>query len=326
MEIKEYTLKNDKLEVSFINLGATITKIIDLESGIDIIAGHNDLESYKDNLGYMNTVIGRNSGRITSFILDDTPFTLTKNIDNLYQLHGGYNGFHTKYFTAVPREKQITFVSASVDKEDGYHGDVIFWITYKLVDDELHLIYSAETNKKTILSFTQHAYFNLSGNLNNNILNHELYINADKYLKIDEDLLPYDKAEVKDTPLDFTKPKLIGDDINSEFDQIKFANGFDHPYLINKKNVVNHVATLKSLESGLILDVYSDQDCIVFYSGNFIDNAYNLKGNIIGKKHNALCLETQGIPNSINIKEFKDRNIFTKENPYHQYTMWKIHK
>jgi aldose 1-epimerase len=325
--LKEYVLKNQKLEAHFINVGASITKLIDLKTGINIIVGHEKIETYQENnLGYMNSVIGRNSGRITDFTLCGKRYQVSKNIEGIYQLHGGFIGFNTKKFLVEEGKDWIKFNTTAVDGEEGYPGDVNFSITYKLIDDELHLIYEADTTKKTILNFTNHAYFNLNGGPSIDILNHELYLNADRFLLLDPNLIPHKAESLVNTPLDFRKKKTIGKDINNDFDQLKIAGGFDHPYLVNKTDKINHIATASSPLTGIKLDIYSTEDVVVFYAGNMMDNSVLVEGGVRGYKHIAFCLETQGVPNSINIPEFKNCNLYGPGEKYYQETIWKIHK
>lgn len=325
--MKEYVLRNEKLEAHFLDIGAAITKLIDLETGINIIVGHEDLKTYEENnIGYMNAVIGRHSGRITDFTLAGKVYQVTKNVDGIYQLHGGFKGFNTKVYDVEAGETWIKFSTTSKDGEEGYPGDVTFSITYSLEEDELHLLYEATTSKTTILSFTNHTYFNLNGDASKNILNHELYLNSNRYLLLDQNLIPYEAASLDNTPLDFRNMKPIGKDINNEFSQLQLAGGFDHPYLINKENKINHIATVRSPLTDLILDVYSTEDVVVFYAGNSISDDFTLTGGVKGYKHAAFCLETQGVPNSLNIEEFMNRNLYEPKDKYLQKTIWKLHK
>jgi aldose 1-epimerase len=325
VEIKEYRIKNDYLEASFLNLGAIITKLVDLKTGVNVIVGHHDRETYRTNPGYMNAVIGRHSGRIQDFELDGHHYTVTKNASELFQLHGGFNGFNVKFFDVTEGEGFITFRTTSEHLEEGYPGKVEFSITYRLVENELHLEYQAVSTDKTILSFTNHAYFNLSGKAENTILNHELMINADDYIELDQHMIPIKRSSLKNTPLDLSQKKRIGLDMHADFNQMTLAKGFDHPYLINKTSIINHVATLYSPESNLSLEIYSDQDVVVLYTGNFINDSFLLNDGVTGGANYALCLETQGVPNSINISGFEDKNIYEANEVYRQKTIWKIH-
>jgi aldose 1-epimerase len=324
MKIKEYTMKNDYLEVSFLNLGAIITKLVDLKTGINIIVGHQDLDTYRTNPGYMNAVIGRNSGRIQDLSIDGVNYIVTKNVNHSFQLHGGFKGFNFKFFDVIESNNSLTFTTMSEHLEEGYPGKVNFSITYRLVENELHLEYEAVSTEKTLMNFTHHAYFNLSGNPEKTILNHELMINANAFIELDEQMIPMKKTSLLNTPLDLSQKKRIGENIDSDFQPMKMAKGYDHPYLVNKTDLFNHVASLYSPESNLSLEVYSDQDVVVLYTGNFIDETFTLNNGVKGGKHYALCLETQGVPNSVNIPGFENNNIYQANEIYRQKTVWKL--
>ncbi|NLD27080.1 MAG: galactose mutarotase [Acholeplasmataceae bacterium] len=326
MEIREYVLKNEKLEAHFINIGACITKLIDLETGINVIVGHQDLHVYaEENPGYMNACIGRNAGRIKDFLLGGKIIRPTKNINNFYQLHGGFNGFNKKDFAVETEGNWIRFSATSIDGEEGYPGNVKFSLTYTLINDELHLEYEAISDKKTLMSYTNHAYFNLNGDAGT-IMDHELYLNADRYFMLDRHMLPYKAVTVDQTPLDFRKAKIISRDADVDFEQLELAGGFDHPFLIRKTEDFNHVARVKSHHTNLVLDVFSTEDAVVFYAGNMISSSCVLNNSVVGHKHAGLCLETQGVPNSPNIAEFKERNIYEPGQKYYQKTVWKLHR
>jgi len=323
--IKEYTIRNNYLEATFINLGASITKLIDMETGINVILGHHDYETYMSNPGCMNAVIGRHAGRIQDFYLDGNLIELPKTDNPIFQLHGGAKSFMYQYFEVVDvKADTITFAYTSPDGEGGYPGNVDFSITYKLVNNELHLHYHATSDKKTLMNFTNHAYFNLNDDKNIKILNHELYINADYYIELDEKLVPLSKAPVANTPLDFRSYKPIGQDIYANHHMLTYGLGYDLPYLINKTEDLTHVAKVYSPQSGLVLDVFSDQEVVVFYAGCQIDESMLLNDGMKGHQYAGFCLELQGVPNSPNIEEFKNKNIYEPNEVYQQTTIWRI--
>lgn len=322
--IKEYTIRNEFLEASFINLGAAITKLVDLQTSINIILSHNDLEAYKTNPGSMNAIIGRHAGRIQDFYLNGNLVTLPKTNNNNFQLHGGKDSFMFKFFDAEVQDDAITFTYNSPANEGGFPGNVKFSITYKLVSNELQLIYEAVSDELTLMNFTNHAYYNLNVDKNQDILNHVLYLNSDYYLELAENLLPLRKVPVDDTPMDFRTPKPIGQDIFEKHPQLIYGKGYDLPFIVNKQDKINHVASVFSPESNLILDILSDQDVVVFYAGCQMDETMVLNDGIKGKQYLGFCLELQGVPNSPSIEEFKDRNIYQPGEVYRQFTIWRI--
>ncbi len=325
--VYEYSLSNDKISVSFINIGASIVSFKDLGKKIDIIVSHDDKKMYLTNPGYLGSITGRHAGRIkdAKFIIDDETYHVPKNFLDKHHLHGGDQGFSFKYFEATLLKNSIKFKATSPHMEAGYPGSIKLEVIYTIKDNELHIEYSATTDKKTILELTNHAYFNLDGSTKEGIKDHLLSINADDYLVIDDELIPLKKASVKNTPFDFRKFKSIGKDLTCDEKQLKTTNGYDTQLIINKKvNEFVHAATLKSNKTNLQLDIFSDQDVLVLYTGNYLDETYQFDNGQKGYPYAAICLESQGIPNSINMKEYKDRDIYTKNTPYKQHTVWKL--
>ncbi|ERJ13096.1 aldose epimerase family protein [Haloplasma contractile] len=314
-QVREYTISNDRISVSILNIGATITKFIDLGTNNNIVLNYKDYKEYINDRHVLGSIVGRNAGRIQNGILniDGRDYHLSKNFLDKHQLHGGRNGFHKKYFEAIPTEDGIKFTAFSEDGEEGFPGNVKLEVIYRLEKNELHLIYKGVSDQKTLLNFTNHSYFNLNLDSDIPITNHELLLNCDRYLRNNDEMIPTKTMPVQGTPLDFTKFKLIGTDIKSEFEQIKKTYGFDQPFLINRKSGINHVAHLQLSEAHL--DVYSDQEAVVVYTGNYLK-----------KRYTGICFETQGIPNSPHINEYKTRNLYDRNQTYKQHTIWVLNK
>lgn len=310
--MKEYVLKNDFLEVHFVNYGASITKLIDLKTKRNLVLAYDDMELYKYNPNYFGCVVGRNAGRIENSLLKiyDKRYLLSRNFLDKHQLHSGENGFHQKYFTEKIGNDYIKFTAISHNGEDGFPGNVTLTVTYRLVKNELHLEYEAKSDQMTIINLTNHNYFNLNQDKTKSIENHHLVLNCDHYIELDEEMIPKKVKSVDNTVLDFRKGKLIGKDINN--DALKLTGGYDHPFIINK-NDLNFVASINNED--IKLDVYSNQDAVIFYSGNFLEGDAFRTG---------LCLETQGIPNSANIENYETKNIYQKDELYYQHTIWKV--
>lgn len=304
--MKEYILKNEYLEARFINYGASIISLVDLKTKREMVLSYDKKEMYIVNPNYFGCVVGRNAGRIEQglIIVNDRKYQLTRNFLDKHQLHSGFNGFQTKYFQEEAGNDYIKFTSISSDMEDGFPGNVKLIVTYRLLDNELNIEYEAESDKDTIISITNHSYFNLNLDKNSNIENHHLFLNCDNYIELDEEMIPKKITPVDNTPFDFRGGKLIGKDICEKNKQLIIANGYDHPYLINKSEDINFVALLSNED--LKLEIYSTQDAVVFYAGNFLD-----------KFRCGLCLETQGVP-------FFEKNIYQKKEKFYQKTIWKV--
>ena len=314
--VYQFVLSNENgMEVSIINYGGIITslKAKDRHGKYqDVVLGFNSLAPYEDENPYFGALIGRYGNRIAkgAFRLDDKTYNLDiNNAPN--HLHGGLKGFHKVVWN--PKEiindtnvsLELTYLSKHM--EEGYPGNLDVKVTYTLNNkDELHVLYEAETDKKTIINLTQHSYFNLSGDFSEDILNHEIKINADAFLPVDETLIPTGEIRsVEGSPFDFRNLKLIGRDIDSNDNQIKFGKGYDHCWVINNQDAgLRHVASLYHSQTGRIMEIESDQPGIQFYSGNFLDGTLESKGEGYYNYRTGLCLETQQYPDSPNQKNF----------------------
>ena len=314
--VDQYTLKNSNgMEVSIISYGGIITswKAKDRNGNYrDIVLGFNNLSDYETISPYFGALIGRYGNRIRKgkFSLDGVEYNLAVN-NGENHLHGGLKGFD-KVIWDVEEEVNDKSVSlilryTSSDMEEGYPGNLDVKVTYTLTnDDELRVRYEAETDKKTVINLTQHSYFNLSAGLSRDILSHEITINSDSYLPVDQTLIPTGELrDVGGTPFDFRESKSIGDDINNEDKQLTFGNGYDHCWVLNKQDEgIRLVATAYDPVSGRLLEVSSDQPGIQFYSGNFLDGTLVSKDGAKYEFRSGFCLETQHYPDSPNQESF----------------------
>ena len=314
--IHKFVMTNmNGMEVSVINFGGIITSLKSRDSKgnyEDIVLGFNNLSQYEDESPYFGAIIGRYGNRISEgkFTLDGKTYNLAVNND-INHLHGGLKGFDKVVWDAT---QEVTDTTASLilkyisqDMEEGYPGNLQVKVTYTLDDnDELRVEYEAETDKKTIVNLTQHSYFNLSGDFSKNILDHEITINADSFLPVDSTLIPTGEViSVEGTPFDFREAKTVGEDISMSDKQLSYGNGYDHCWVLNNQEIgLRHVASAYHPFSGRLLEVYSDQPGIQFYSGNFLDGTLTSKQDGNYGFRSGLCLETQHYPNSPNEKDF----------------------
>ena len=314
--VDQYTLKNSKgMEVSIISYGGIITswKAKDRDGNYrDIVLGFTNLSDYETSSPYFGAIIGRYGNRIREgkFSLDGVEYNLAVN-NGENHLHGGLKGFDKVIWDV---EEEVNDKSASLilrytssDMEEGYPGNLDVKVTYTLTnDDELRVRYEAETDKKTIVNLTQHSYFNLSAGLSRDILAHEITIDADSYLPVDQTLIPTGVLSgVGGTPFDFRASKRVGDDINEEDIQLTFGNGYDHCWVLNKQDEgIRIVASAYDPVSGRLLEVSSDQPGIQFYSGNFLDGTLESKDGAKYEFRSGFCLETQHYPDSPNQESF----------------------
>ena len=315
-EVHQYILKNKKgMEISVINYGGIITswKAKDRD-GIyqDIVLGFDNIYDYETKNPYFGALIGRYGNRIAKgkFSIDDKNYNLATNND-VNHLHGGSKGFDKVLWDVDEilgdSSASLVLKYMSSDMEEGYPGNLNVKVIYTLNNnDELSVIYEADTDKTTIVNLTQHSYFNLSGDFNQDISNHDLKINADSFLPVDSTLIPTGEIrDVIETPFDFLQPKKVGRDIEINNEQINFGNGYDHCWVLNNYgDSVRFVASAYDDSSGRLLEVYSDQPGIQFYSGNFLDGSLKSKYEGNYDFRSGFCLETQNFPNSPNENSF----------------------
>lgn len=311
-----FTLKNDKgMEVKITNYGGIITsiRVPDRNGKLgDVVLGFDNLESYLKGHPFFGALAGRYANRIAKgrFTLDGREYTLPIN-NGPNSLHGGLKGFDKQVWAA--REVQgkdsvgLELKYLSRDGEEGYPGNLSVTVTYTLDNkNELRIDYAATTDKDTVLNITNHSYFNLASETNDSILNHQMMINADNFTPVDKTLIPTGKIEsVKGTPMDFTKPTAIGARIDDKYEQLVFAGGYDHNYVLNNKGGKPRLAArVSEPTSGRVLEVLTDQPGVQFYTGNFLDGSLTGKSGKVYRRRYGFCLETQHFPDSPNQPNF----------------------
>ncbi len=333
--VKTYTLKNaNGMEVAIMNMGGTIVKwTAPDKNGVfaDITLGSNNPEDYLLKTKYFGAIIGRFANRIGKgkFSIDNKEYTLALN-DGPNTVHGGQYGFNTAIWnvTAIKtKEPSLKLNYVSKDGQEGYPGNLNMEVIYTLKNDNSLVIdYQATTDKTTIINLTNHAYFNLKGEGNGDILDHEITINANKYLPTDAGLIPTGEIKaVAGTPFDFLTPHIIGKRINDKTNlDIKLGDGYDHCWIFtDQSNKLKLVAKVKELISGRTMEVLTTEPAVQFYTGNFLDGTTTGKAGVIYKKRNGLCLETQHFPDSPNHNNFPS-TILKPGQTYKTTTIYKF--
>ena len=318
--VYKYLLKNDKCEVELITYGGIITsiKVPDLNGNlIDVALGFNDFDSYLEGHPYFGAIVGRYANRIDngSFSIDDNDYSIPIN-NNGTSLHGGIKGFDKVNWNVVSYDSinhnSIKLNYLSKHMEEGYPGNLNTYVKYTLTDDnELVVEYQAETDKPTVLNLTQHTYFNLSGESSGDILDHNLLINADSFLPVNEKIIPTGEIKsVENTPFDFRKIKKIGKDINIEDRQLKLGNGYDHCWVLNDYNKKSRkIGEVNSNKTKINMEIFSDLPGVQLYTGNFLDGSLNSKKDLKYINRSGFCLETQFYPNSPNNQNFPSTKL-----------------
>ena len=301
-EISEYILDNGLIEAHFLDYGCIIKNVfVAGKDGKkrDVVLGYDDIKSYEENGGYLGAFVGRVANRIKNaeFTLDGVKYRLFAN-DGKNCLHGGKKGFDKKFFETKIDDDSITFTTCSFDGEEGFPGGLSIEVKYTLRGSALDIEYKAVATADTPVSFTNHSYFNLSDE--DTALNHVLSVNSDFITPVNDTLIPTGELlSVSDTPFDFRNPQKVGLYIDYPHKQLKIAGGYDHNFVLKNYGSYEKVATLYAEDTGISMDVFTDNFGMQVYSGNFLNGAVGKNGRIYGKRA-AICLETQGFPNAVN--------------------------
>ena len=335
-QVDLYTLRNAKgMEARITNYGGIIVSLTAPNrkgAMADIVLGFNDLESYlTKNNPYFGAIIGRYGNRIGKgrFTLNGVEYKLAVN-NGENHLHGGIKGFDKVIWTAKEQNTKagpaLALTYLSKDLEEGYPGNLNVTVTYTLTNlNELKIDYSATTDKDTVINLTHHSYFNLVGEGNGDILNHQVTINANKFVPTDAGSIPTGELKaVAGTPFDFLKATPIGDRINQDDQQLKFGNGYDHTWVINgRPRTLRHAATAYESASGRVLEVWTTEPGMQFYTGNFLDGTLSGKAGGIYRRRSGFCFETQHYPDSPNKPSFPTTTL-KKGAPFKSTTVYKF--
>ena len=309
-----FTIKNaNGMEVCITNFGGRIVSIMvpDKNDSLrDVVLGFDSIADYVNKPSDFGAAIGRYANRINKGILAIDGDTIQLPTNNFgHCLHGGPQGWQYQVYEGqLVNDSVITMTMHSPDGDQNFPGAVTAKVTYTLTSDNaLDIKYEATTDKKTVINMTNHSYFNLSGNPAQPATDHVLYVNADTYTPVDSTYMTTGEIlPVKGTPMDFTTPKAVGQDIDKfEFEQVKNGNGYDHNWVLNTNGDITQLAAkLTSPESGISLEVYTNEPGIQVYSGNFLDGTLSGKKGIVYNQRASVCLETQHYPDSPNKPEW----------------------
>ncbi len=335
-EVFEYTLTNVYgTRANIIDYGAIVVSLFVPDRNAvlqDVVLGYDNLEGYVADQSYFGSIVGRYGNRIGKgkFKLNGKEYQLSIN-NGENHLHGGTEGFNKKLWTVVATDESnlgpsITMSYESKDAEEGYPGTVKLTVKYQVTNmNELMIDYTGTADKETILNPTHHSYFNLTGDPRETILNHELWIDADKFTPVDKELITTGELiDVKDTPMDFRQPTKIGARINDNYQQLKFGLGYDHNWVLNKHTKpFTVIASVYDSSSGRFMEVRTDQPGLQFYCGNFLDGKVEGKNGVKYQYRTGLCLEAQHFPDSPNKPNFP--SVVVKPGQvYRQTTVYKF--
>jgi aldose 1-epimerase len=308
-----YILSNKNgMEAAITNYGGTVVslKVPDRSGKLeDVVLGYDSLDGYAGGKAYIGATVGRYANRIAhaQFTLDGVTYTLSKN-DGDNHLHGG---FSKRVWTAkdvsskAGQALELTYLSK--DGEEGFPGNLPVKVVYTLTDrNELKIDYSATTDKDTVLNLTNHAYFNLAGQGNGDILQQQIMIRADRFTPIDATSIPTGELRsVKGTPFAFTTLTAIGARIDQDDPQLKMGKGYDHNWVLNNEKPGSLFLAAQAYDphSGRVLEVSTTEPGLQLYTGNFLDGIHGKDGKVYNRRY-AFCLETQHFPDSPNHPSF----------------------
>ncbi len=332
MNIELYTLKNKQgWQAQITNSGAALVslKVPDRYGKFaDVVLGYEDVRKYVTDTAYFGSIQGRFANRIAKgqLTVGGKTYQLATN-NNGNHLHGGIQGFGRKFWQAEESigkdQSSVKLTYLSRDGEENYPGNLQAEVTYSLTDEnELKIIYSATTDRETVVNLTNHSYFNLAGT--GDILDHFLQINADRYTPTDNRAIPTGKLEsVKNTPFDFTQPTKIGARINEKNEQLSFSDGYDHNFVLTRNSdELSLAAEVYEPQSGLVMQMFTTEPGVQFYSGNFLNDKGGKNGRTY-QKYEAFCLEAQHYPDSPNHPHFPS-TILKPTEKYSQTTIYKF--
>ncbi len=309
--VDAYVITNGKGNyIKVITYGATVVDIVVSDrNGVkrDVCLGYDTLEEYENNGGYLGAFIGRVGNRTNKgeFIIDGVTYHIEKNEADRCNLHGGTKGFNSKVLTAKQRsDNSVAFTCISPDGEGGFPGELTATVTYTFDDNDcLTMSYEAVADKKTPINLTNHAYFDLSGGEEKNILNQILQINADTITAVDAACIPTgDFMDVTNTPFDFRCAKKIGAEIDEPHEQIQMGHGYDHNFVLRQGEAYAAKAWCET--TGIEMTVITDLPGVQFYAGNFIGDLMGKNGKPLCNRK-GFCLETQYFPDSLNQPNFE---------------------
>lgn len=329
-EVIRYIMQNDNgMRVSLLSYACTVQSIIVPDRNghpTDVVLGYDSLEDYERGTVFLGAFVGRYANRIknSEFMLNGKTYSLEKNDGNNH-LHGIF--CHDVFDGRIDGDS-VVFTKYSPSSDEGYPGNLTLEIRYILTEDNaLDISYRATTDEDTVVNFTNHSYFNLNGADGSEITGHMLKIDADTFTEADAETLPTGRIlSVASTPLDFRSSKRIGDDIDDEYDQIRYGHGYDHNFILNgPSGELREFAEAWSDRSGIFMSCSTTEPAVQFYSGNYLegDMAEHGKGGVKYPNRSGFCLEAQHYPCSPNFPEFPS-TVLKKGEVYHQETVYRF--
>lgn len=327
-----YWIKNSEITAAFTNYGGRVIGLWVPDANnqmTDVVVGFGSAKEYKNSSEpYFGATIGRVGNRIAKgkFTLNGEAYSIPVN-NGANSLHGGAKGFQDVVWDVEqPNDETLVFSYTSVDMEEGFPGTLKVKVTYMATEDNaIKMSYEATTDKTTVVNLTNHAFFNLNGEGSGTVLNHSVQIYADKFTPVDDGLIPTGELKmVENTPFDFTEPHTIGERIEVQNEQLTNGGGYDHNFVLNgaREKGFNKVAKFIGDKSKIVMDVYTEEPGVQFYSGNFMKGENAFKSGATDDYRTAFALETQHFPDAPNQPNFpsivlKPKEIYATSSAYY---------
>lgn len=314
-EARLFTIQNDKgMEIKVSDYGATLVqvRVPDKEGRLlDVVLGYDDVQGYEAGNAFFGATIGRVANRIRNgeFRLGGRTYELTRN-DGQNTLHGGRDFYNKRIWkTGETQEDHVEFLMDSPSGDQGFPGNVKISVTYTLTkDNEVKIHYRAVPDADTLMNLTNHSYFNLSGHASGTVLDQEVMLYADAYARADSQSIPTGEiVPVSGTPMDFRQLKPVGAEIEEAYEALEFGKGYDHNWVLNG-NGYRKAAFMRSKESGIAMEVYTDLPGMQFYTANFVDHEKGKAGAVYNMRQ-AACFETQYFPDAVHKDHFEGPEV-----------------
>lgn len=311
-EARLYTLENKNgMKVRVSDFGAVLVNLFVPDKDgrlIDVVLGYGDAEGYEKGGAAIGATVGRNANRIggAGFDLNGVHYELAKNDNGKNSLHSGPDYYHKRLWEVKEYEADhVSLLLHSPDGDQGYPGALDMKVTYALDDDNtLTIHYETVPDQDTVINMTNHSYFNLNGHDSGTVLGHKVTLNADYFTPADAESIPTGEIRsVEGTPMDFRTGRVLGDDIDADYEPLRFGSGYDHNWVLKNEGRFDKVAEAVSDKSGIVMEVYTDLPGVQIYTANFLDNEPGKEGASYIRR-SAVCFETQYYPDAVHHDNF----------------------
>ena len=316
-----------KMEVT--DFGATLYAVRVPKNGeeVDVVLGYDGPVEYEQGSGtFFGATVGRNANRIArgEITIDGVDYTLVKNNGN-NNLHGGVDFYAFRLWDVKEvNENSIVFSLHSPHMDQGFPGNFDVDVTYTLTEEnEIQISYQGAADAETIINMTNHSYFNLNGHASGNILDHELWMDADAFTMADAESIPTGEiTPVENTPMDFRQKKTVGRDIELPYEALVLGKGYDHNWCLNNQEEFAKVAEIEGGKTGIKMEVYTDLPGMQIYTANYVDNEPGKDGAVYNERQ-GICFETQYYPDAVHHENFASP-IYKAGEVYKTKTVYKF--